>query len=432
MFHVFQQGGKTATALYNTPGITLYTTAGSGPCRGSLVYNGIAYIVSGDEFYSISGTTATLRGTLNTSAGPVSMATNGQQICIADGDAYVYTISSAAFAQITDPDFPGASTVTYMDGYGIFSQPNSQQFFITSLLDFTTVDALDFASAESQPDLLKRVFADHSELWLFGEKSIEVWQNTGAADFPFERLGGTRAERGCGATFSVAKCDNTVFWLGDDGIIYRAEGYQPIRISTESVELSISQMGIFSDAEGFSYDIDGHKFYVLSFPVGGTTWVYDVATQLWHEIQSDGGQWRAKWAVQIGNGRYCGDSISGNIGLLSLDTLTEYGNYISQTHVFPAIHSGMEAISNSKLQIDFETGVGLNSGQGSIPSVLLDWSDDGGHTWSNSIEGELGAIGSYSASVIFRRLGTFKSRWYRIRKSDPVRLTIVGLYGDLS
>jgi hypothetical protein len=432
LFPVVQQGGKNNVALYNTPGISTYATVGDGPCRGTLVYDGVAYIVSGDEFYTLVGTTAILRGTLNTSSGPVSMVTNGLQICVADGSGYVYDIAAATFAQISDTDLPGAATVTYLDGYGIFSVPDSQQFFITSLLDFTSVDALDFASAESQPDLLIRVFADHSELWLFGEKSIEVWQNTGAADFPFERLGGTRAERGCAAAFSVAKCDNTVFWLGDDGVVYRADGYQPIRISSETVELSISGMPQISDAEGFSYDIDGHKFYALSFPSGQTTWIYDVATQLWHEMQSDGEQWRAKWVFQVGMDRLCGDSSTGNIGILSLETYTEYGETINRYHVFPSINQAGAKISNPRLQIDFETGVGAVTGQGADPIAILDWSDDGGHNWSNSIDGYMGAIGTYLSRVIFNRLGSFYNRWYRVRISDPIKIAIIGLYGDFS
>jgi hypothetical protein len=360
------------------------------------------------------------------------MVTNGLQVCIADGSAYVYDISDESFAQISDEDLPGASTVTYMDGYGIFSVPNSQQFYITSLMDFTSVDALDFASAESQPDLIVRVFADHSELWLFGESSIEVWQNTGAADFPFERLGGTRAERGCSAAFSVAKVDNTVFWLGDDGVVYRAEGYQPVRISSETVELSLTNMPSISDAEGFAYDLDGHKFYVLSFPSGNTTWVYDVGTGLWHECQSDGEQWRAKWVFQVGQTRLCGDAINGNIGLIDMETYTEYGNTIIRQHVFPSISQSGAKISSPRLQIDFETGIGAVSGQGSDPIAILDWSDDGGHNWSNSIDGYMGAIGTYRSRVIFNRLGSFYSRWYRVRISDPIKVAIVGLYGDFS
>jgi hypothetical protein len=198
--------------------------------------------------------------------------------------AFIYNTTTGTFAQITDPDFPGAVTVGYLDGYFVFNQPDSQRFWVTSLNDGTQIDPLDFASAEGNPDDVVALNVNHREVWLFGTNTIEVWYNAGLADFPLARIAGAFMEVGCAAPYSVAKLDNSVFWLGADargrGMVYRANGYQAQRISTHAVEWHIQQYGNLSDAIGYTYQQDGHSFYVLIFPQANTTWVYDVATQV--------------------------------------------------------------------------------------------------------------------------------------------------------
>ena len=187
----------------------------------------------------------------------------------------------------TDPDFPGAVNVGYIDGYFVFNEPDSQKFWVTQLLDGTSVDPLDFASAEGSPDGIVGLIVDHREVWLLGTNSVEVWYDAGLLDFPLQRIQGAFNEIGCVAPYSIAKLDNGIFWLGQDargqGIVYRANGYTGQRISTHAVEWQIQQYGNLSDAIAYTYQQDGHSFYVLIFPSANTTWVYDVATQAWHE-----------------------------------------------------------------------------------------------------------------------------------------------------
>jgi len=278
-------GGKEAGFLLRCPGLRLVATVGDGPIRGLWVTNGIAYVVSGSEFYSLdTDWVATLIGTVS-GTGPVSMADNGTQIFIACNPAsYIYNVSTLAFAQITDVDFPGAGSVGYLDGYFVFNEPDSQKFWVTSLLDGTAIDPLDFASAEGYPDDVVALIVDHREIFLFGNTSVEVWYDAGTPDFPLARIQGAFMEVGCEAAYSVAKLDNSVFWLGSDargrGIVYRANGYTPARISTNAVEYAIQSYGNITDAIGYTYQQDGHPFYVLVFPSAEATWVYDVSTQM--------------------------------------------------------------------------------------------------------------------------------------------------------
>ena len=273
---IVPEAGKEPAFLQRAPGLRLLATLGTGPVRGLWQFAGSGYAVSGDTLYKISTNWTAEAIGIVANSGPVSMADNGTQLFIAaNGPSYIYNALTNAFTQITDPDFPGAVTVGYIDGYFVFNEPNSQKFWVTSLLEGTQIDPLDFASAEGSPDGLVSLIVNHREVWLFGANSVEVWYDAGTADFPFQRIQGAFNELGCAAPYSVAKMDNTVFWLGADargrGMVYRANGYTGQRISTHAVEWQIQQYGNLSDAIGYTYQQDGHSFYVLIFPQADTT-----------------------------------------------------------------------------------------------------------------------------------------------------------------
>jgi hypothetical protein len=287
---IIPEGGIEPAFLQRTPGLSALTTLGLGvdEVRGLWTFGQYMYAVCGNKLYKLdSSYTATELGTI-AGSGPVSMADNGIQMFIAaNGPGYIYNASTDVFAPITDPDFEGAVSVSYLDGYFVFNQPDSQSIWVTQLFDGSSVDPLDFASAEGDPDNVVGLIADHRELWVFGTNTVEVWYNSGATDFPLQRIQGAFNEIGCASAYSIAKMDNGLFWLArddrGDGMVYRANGYTGQRISTHAVEWQIQQYGDISDAIGYTYQQDGHSFYVLVFPSANTTWVYDVATQAWHE-----------------------------------------------------------------------------------------------------------------------------------------------------
>lgn len=423
-------GSKAVKQLVGSAGLTLLNTLDTSGCRGMKEFKGVGYAVYGDSLYSISSSGAdTLLGTLNTSSGPVTIAGNGLQVCICDGATlYIYDVATATLAEITDVDFAGAGSVDYIDGYGVFNEPNTQKFWITSLLDFTAVDGLDFASAESNPDDVIRVFVESSTLYLMGTSVIEPWYNSGAADFPFTRISGGTVERGLLAKMSVAKDDNAILFLGDDRVVYRLSGSQIQRISNAQVESSISEMADPSDAEGWTYSLEDSRFYVLTFPDAGVTWKYDFSTGLWHERDSYLlGRWRAAWHMRIGNKEMTGDYSSGKLYKIDPTKYTEDGETFISSHIFPAIHAEQE-IPHNEFEIECESGVGLVSGQGSDPIGLVSWSDDSGRTWSNQIEVSLGAIGEYNKRQIIDRLGSSLDRRYKFSCSEPVKRVIYGAY----
>jgi hypothetical protein len=445
------EGGKEAAFLSRCPGLLRKATVGTGPIRGMWQIKGSMYAVSGSEFYKVEvyGRTrlkGTLVGTV-TGTGPVSMSDNGTQIFIAcNPDGFIYNTVTEVFQQITDPDFPGAVTVGYLDGYFVFNEPNSSRVWVTSLLDGLSVDPLDFASAEGDPDNLISLIVDHREAWLFGTNSIEVWYDAGLPDFPLQRIQGAFNEIGCSAPYSVAKLDNGIFWLGSDargrGIVYRANGYTGVRVSTHAIEWQIQEYGDISDAIGYTYQQDGHAFYVLIFPSAQTTWVYDVATQAWHERAGwDNGEFvrhRSNCQVVFDNEVLVGDFENGNIYAYDLNVYEDNGDiqkWLRSWRALPTGTNDLKRTSQHSLQIDCQTGVGTNTGQGSDPKLMLRWSDDGGHTWSNEYWMSMGKIGEYFYRAIQRRLGMtlkLRDRVYEISGTDPVKIAIMGAQLDVT
>lgn len=435
------EGGKEPGFLNRAPGLRLLATIGTGPVRGLWAFGNYGYVVSGFELYQINTAyVATLLGTI-TGTGPVVMSDNGTQLFVAaNPDGFIYNASTAVFAQITDPDFPGAVSVGYLDGYFVFNEPNSQRVWVTSLLDGTAVDPLDFASSEGSPDGLVSLIVDHREAWLFGTNSVEVWYDAGLADFPLQRIQGAFNEIGCVAPYSVAKLDNGVFWLGGDargqGVVYRANGYTGQRVSTHAIEWQIQQYGDMSDAIAYTYQQDGHAFYVLTFPSASATWVYDVAANAWHERASlSGGDFarhRGNCQMAFNSEVIVGDFENGKIYALDLQTYADNSasqRWLRSWRALPTGQNDLKRTAQHSLQLDCESGVGLTTGQGSDPQVCLRWSDDGGHTWSNEHWRSMGAIGEYGRRVIWRRLGMtnkLRDRVYEVSGTDPVKIVITG------
>ena len=438
---IVPEGGKEPAFLQRAPGLTTLANIGTGPIRGLWAFGDYGYAVSGSSLYRIdSNWNAVAKGIVG-GEGPVSMADNGAQLFIAaNPQGYIYNVNTDAYQEIADPDFPGAITVGYIDGYFVFNEPGTQKIWVTSLLDGTSIDPLEFASAEGNPDNVVAVFVDHREVWVFGTNSTEVWYDAGLLDFPLTRIQGAFNELGCAAPYSVAKMDNQVYWLGKDargqGIVYRAAGYIGQRISTHAIEWQMQEYADISDATGYTYQQDGHSFYVLNFPSANTTWVYDVATGAWHERASfANGQFyrhRGNSQMYFNATTVIGDYQNGKIYEFDLNVYADAGEPQKWLRSWRALPTGANNLARTiqhSMQLDCETGVGLNSGQGSDPQVMLRWSDDGGHTWSNEHWKSMGRIGQFGKRTLWRRLGAtmkIRDRVYEVSGTDPVRIYIMG------
>lgn len=440
LYPLLDQQGLEVSALYGTPGLVLFGTCGVGPVRGVFPStNGRAFVVANSGLYEItSAGVNTLLGTLLTATGAVSIDENPTQMMICDGvNGYILTYSTNAFSRITDSDFPLAGSVTFIDSYFVVNKNNSGQFYISSPNDGTAWDPLDFATAESSPDNLLRVLNSVGQLWLFGSKTTEIWTDTGAVAFPFARISGAKLETGILAPLSAVAVDNTVVWAGQDaygsGIIFRANGFTPQRISDDAVEYAISQATDKANMRAFSYQQEGHAFYFLTGGGLANSWVYDFTTQLWHErayLSANGffEQHLASCGMYIFGKQLVGDRTNGNIYQLSLDAYDDAGNPLVSRRVYTHISNMGDQIRYNQLRIAMEVGVGTQTGQGKNPTLALRVSTDGAKTWSYSYTTPIGSAGQYQANVTWRRLGIGQIMTFEISQSDPVKRSWIGSY----
>jgi hypothetical protein len=440
-----EESTKTPSALMPRPGLTAKVTLlAASEVRGLwAASDGNLYAVAGSNVYKVtSGFIATQIGSLTTSSGKAGVRDNGNQLIVVDGAAgYTYNFTTATWATITDAGFPnGASQVEYQDSYFIAAEEGSQRFWISGAGNGNAWDTQDTASAEGRPDNLLAVVSNYRELWLFGERTAEVWFNTGNATFPFERSQNAFIEVGCAAKHSVAKLDNTVYWFGRDDrgsrIVWRANGYIPVRVSNNAIESAFDSYAIVDDAFAFAYSQAGHTFYVLTFPTQSVTWVYDAATSQWHErayfntALGTFSRWQPNCHAYFADQHIVGDYANGKLYALDLDNRTDDGNTIRWLRRTQTLASENRRQFFNSLEIDLEPGVGLATGQGSDPRLMLRWSDDGGRTWSNELQTSAGAIGDTGARARFHRTGSGRSRVWEISATDPVKWVIYGAYAN--
>lgn len=440
---VLKTPGESKVTLYPTPGTTFIKNIGLGPHRGSIVHKDLAYHISGNELIKQEVEVFTSLGTIGTSTGRVSMASNGSfgdQLIIVDGtDGYIWDSQALTLTTISDAQFPASpSQVRYMDSYFIVTSVDSGQFNISTSNDGTAWDALDFANAERAPDDTVAMETLNRDIYFVGDYTTEVWTNTGGR-FPFEPYSNGIIEFGTPAAYSLAKTDEGIIFLTRNqrgqGKIVGIKGTNVLPLSNPALEYQISTYGDISDAYAFTYEQAGHIFYQLTFPTVEKTWVFDVTLgdiELgWHQRSTNDLRHVASTHVFYNNKNYVGDYDSPAVYSLNLDVYTDNGVAIKRERAGLHLINNQNRIRYDKLELVFEAGVGLIAGQGSDPQVMLDWSDDGGFTWSNVRYLSTGAIGSYGVRCLTHHLGSSRDRVFRVRTSDPVNFVLIEAYATI-
>lgn len=290
------EGTRTPTKFRGAPGLRPFANLGNAPVRGAHNVEGQLFVVAGNNLYSVSLTgVGTVLGTIPGTS-RVNMANNqvtgGYQLIIVNGsqNGYVYDTSNSSFQQIFDEGYPGAGSVDYIDSYLIQVEPFGRFIFWSDLATAFDYNTLDRAESESSPDLIVGLAVNQFEVVVFNKRTVDFFYNSGdiTGTFKSKRIS---IYRGCAARDSIVKIDNSLIWLGDDGILYRLNGYQAQPISTPQFSEAIKGKD-WSRAFAFNYESDGHKIYYITFP-DGKTFGYDVTTAQMHRRKSQGlDRWR--------------------------------------------------------------------------------------------------------------------------------------------
>jgi hypothetical protein len=459
--------------LLPTPGLTRLATVGTGPIRGIWredgVLSGACIVVSGVAVYRLTSAGAvTLLGTIG-GTGPVIMAGSASQLVIVS-EPTAWVCDGSTVVQITDEDFPLVRSVAYINGYFIFaSAAGNGQIVWSALLDAGAYDALDFATAESAADDVRRVEVDQQDVFLFGARTLERWINTGVADAPFERRAGGVTERGLLATHALARLDNTLFFVGDDRIVYRlTDGVQ--RVSTHAIESELEALSDENAAElrMWAHALDGHTFAALDVP-GRGTWCFDASTGQWHERATFGELlWRVGCGTAVFGRVLTGSRIGGQVYYLDKAATTDDGTAIERAiYAGVPVQGGRPPCDNVSLDgikgvvsisetfggyslvegalllqdgsaLLLQDGLSLAfSGQVELPSVatqrgpkvMMRFSDDGGMTWSNERAASLGLLGQREKRTVWHALGRMRppGRLFEFRVTDAARVVVNGV-----
>lgn len=428
--------GFSPIALVSTMGSDVFASDGNAP-RGCREVNGVAYFVIGTSLYSVSS--AGVKTSLGTipGSGKIWMTDDGTNVIVVNGTStgYYYNTSTAAFSSIALPG--NAYTIDYLDTYVAFSSDN-RRWYLSAVNDTDSFDSLDFALKSKSPDDLVALIEDHSEFILFGKKTIEPWFNSADVDFAFSQNTAGVIDRGCAARFSIAKNDNTLFFLGDDYIVYRLQGYQPVRISNDSIETRISneiKNGNIADVEAafaFIYIEHGHKFYQLTIPNRFTA-VYNIATQQWHTQKHFDYETHHANCYCFCYGKHLIGSITGGVYYMSRDLHVDGPAVLKRVRRSNVFNENQRLVKWKSIRLVVDSGsTSVLSGQGSDPEIVVRWSEDSGRTWKNERKLKIGASGDYLKNVITRNCGASRARVLEIYQTDPVPFFIVDAYADVS
>ena len=432
---------RTPAFLASTPGLVAWvtTTGGPGPIGAGpiLALNddmpGRIYVVSGHQAFRLyfplaGGVTVDYLGDVGTADSGtgswnsfVTIAAGPPLWCSVSPRAPtpVATIQATSLNPIGGDVFPGATSVCYVDGYFAFSAiGNTSQWFISRLLDPTEFDALDFAFSDAMPNVIRRVFSHREQVWTIGKAGFEVWYNAGSSGlettpgtsfFPFRRASGGVVPIGTVSPMSVCRADQSVWWLGADGLVYRSNGYKPLRVSTHAIEaiLGSSLDGLYA----MTHPYRGHWFYCLT-TLDNRTLAYDVATGAWHErsTSADGnGPWQASvCAVDDNSIKVFGDRARNVLYILGMQA-EDAGVAVLRQATFPPLWAATRRAFCHRAEIEMEVGGAQTPGD-----VTLEWSDDGGRSWGPSRTMSAGVAGDTRHRVYTTRLGSFRQRVFRL------------------
>jgi hypothetical protein len=437
---------KSPMSGYPTAGTEVFCTLPEQTLPALFEINGRGFAAASQLYEIFSNRTFISRGSLATFANSASMSANQTQLLITTGGrAFVYGLDDGSFVEATGLQGP-VSRARYIDGVFIAFFQDTNKFQISQLEDGTTWDPADVFEIEVFPENIVSMEVDHEQVCFFGQKHSAIYFDSGDVLNPYQPVPGGFIEQGCAAAQSVAKLDNTYFWIGRDqngqGIAWRMNGYTPQRISNFAIENEWADYDTLSDAIGYAFQERGHTFYQIYFPSANKTWVYDAATGYWHErayfFNGSYSAHRSQCHMLAFGKHLAGDWATGNIYEMSQDFGDDAGQVIRRFRRSPHISEEQTWMFHEQLQIDLEVGLGpmpaLKDGFGHDrpPIAIVRWSDDAARTWSNEHEAGTGQAGEYFKRVMFRRLGRSRDRIYEVAVSDPVPWRITNAYLQVS
>lgn len=443
---VAQNQALNRTILIQVPGLKQFANTALGACRGGRVVAGTAFFVCGSSLVEVASDGTFLnRGSISGS-NRVVMADNGSLLVIVVPGGLSYVWNGTTLTQITDPDFQTSDTVSFYRGFFVFTASDGKQLFVSNLNQPLSFDALDFGSAEGDPDRIITQILDHDELSVLGERTTEVFRLVGGVGFPLATIPGAFTEKGASSKYGVLKFDNTYIFMGGGfnertSVWRQTSSANAVKISTDAIDNVIQQFTKEEIAEAFmtTYSAKGQILAIItinSARIPSRTFAYNgtasalAGSPVWFELQTGvtDNSWRANVILKAYGKLLVGDAVDGRIGELDDSVFDEYGDAMFRSVATSPFSQNGQSVFAGEFEATFESGTGLTSGQGSNPIIRMDFSDDGGRTFSSEFQREMGKIGEYEMRTIWRRQGRFPvARTIRLTITDPVKANLIRL-----
>lgn len=424
--------GKEQFVLLPFPGLKFSSTK-KGADRGFYRMAEVLYQVKGTVLYEIAyNGTHTARGTIQGTKRCV-MAGDGVNlfIVVPNQKVWQYSTDTNSVTQVTDINITGAQSVDFINNQFLYTFP--EWTVVSNVGNGAEASGLNIIAEETLPDKMVRDFVFEEVIYRCGVRSIVGWYNSGVGSPPIEKLQGRIFNIGLAALHSIAKTDEAFYWLGDDNVVYRAQGGAKERISTDAISNTISGFSDTSDAIGYTYTMQGQNFYTLTFPAANKTFTINesLGKDGWFELSSgtNGDRWQASSVINAYGENFAADEINGNIYKLNLDSYTNNGEPIQRARVTTSINGDLlgakgKRTQMSRLELIMETGVGLINGQGDNPRIMIEASYDGGRSWSHGTWARTGRMGEFVIKVEWFSLKTFLDMIVRVSTTDPVNYSI--------
>ena len=435
----YSDQGKDPYVLLPFPGLKLKGNE-TGIDRGLHRMAEVLYQVKGTSLYEIDSSGAhTLRGTIPGTGRAIISDDGINMFIVADLKVWQYSTDTSTVTEVTDSNISGAKSVDFFNNQFIYTKDKFST--ISNVGDGSTANGLNIIGEETLPDDLVRDFVYDEVIYRCGVRSIVGWYNSGVGNPPIEKLQGRVFTVGLAAIYSIAETDEAFYWLGDDYAIYRASSGSKERISTDAISNEIQKYSDISDAIGGTFTLEGQNFYYITFPTGGKTFVVSEAlgSKGWFELSSgiNGGVYQGQSIMPAYGKVFVADSVNGNVYTLELDEYQNNSEPLKRVRVTQSINSELLGVKGKRVKMScakfiMETGVGLITGQGDNPRIMIEYSDDGGRSWNAGAWPRVGRLGEFTLQVEWDNLGVFYDRILRISTTDPVNYSLFSATIDLN
>lgn len=424
--------GISPSALLAWPGAKL-KLASTQVNRGLHEWKGHVYAVNGTNLVKVdSSYTGTVIGLISGTARCVFAGSSAYLYIVSNG--LVWRTDGSTVESVNDSDLESPDSVAFLNSTLIYDGQDGR--FVTSDAgDGSAIDSLNYATAEALPDDLIRVYTFNQQVYMMGEKSIEPWYNSGVGNPPFDRVEGGIVQVGIAGVHAVTNTDRAMYFLGHDKTAYRLEGYAPVQVSTVAINNAFESYET-SDCVCFSLKLQGQSFVIYQFPIANKTWCFSETFNTWFELSTEGARHLVNGYVYAFGKHLVSDYRNGNIYEWDLNTYTDNGQPITRLRATQPIYSDGIAEAGKdvfweRLELFINSGNGLVLGQGQNPQVMMQYSDDGGYTWSTELWESAGLLGNYQWRVTWYSLGSSISRIYRFKLTDPIEFHMFKLHADV-